>query len=483
MIPTPGTVAALTDTVEGNRSRQVLNELADRGQVVNGPFARLPAGAWTAARLDYSLVEQFAAGEVALTAALGSPSGRTWLVSPTDDLTLLRWLSARGVGTFLVPVSESPDGAEDEADAEADTDETADDADPPRTPFRLAGLDRPHVGLAIESVTAPSVEAADGPEVGPVALAHRLLAELSVAAVAEGAEGAAAPQSPAVLLIDDLGPEARPLVETLLAALEQPGPLRTMAADGLGQLVGMSTTDDRPTWDLPEPVRLDLGSLPVQLAEAQREIDSFVATVGPLDPAVTSLQRAVLTLGAENLTSDDRSAIMADLGEVVRGQLATVALDRDQPVTVTAHRADVPVAVHNRGTRALDVVLRVESSDLEVVGPAARPLRLQPGATADVAIPVRVNRSGDFRVNVEVSSPDGRLMLASRTLTVRSTAISGAGVVLSVGALAFLFLWWGRHVRRTRRARRPVAVTRTRGAPPGRRAGTVGRPVPRPVVP
>jgi uncharacterized membrane protein len=130
-----------------------------------------------------------------------------------------------------------------------------------------------------------------------------------------------------------------------------------------------------------------------------------------------------------------------------------VALDRDQPVTVTAHRADVPVAIHNRGSRPLDVALRIESSDLELIGPTVRQLRLEPGATTDVAVPVRVNRSGDFRVRVEVTSPDGLVVLAERTLTVRSTAISGAGVVLSVGALCFLFLWWGRHVRRTRRAR------------------------------
>jgi hypothetical protein len=41
-------------------------------------------------------------------------------------------------------------------------------------------------------------------------------------------------------------------------------------------------------------------------------------------------------------------------------------------------------------------------------------------------------------------------------VTVRSTFVSGVGVVLSVVSLLFLVVWWGLHWRSTRRNRRLV---------------------------
>jgi hypothetical protein len=493
LLPTPGMVATLADGADGARALAALRELARRGQVVNGPFAHLPAGSWTAAQLDAALVEQFAAGEAALTAGFGGPpTGAAWLVSPTDTPGLLRWLAARGVSTFLVPdpaeaAAPADDdaegsGAEDADDGAADEDDPGgDEATRPDIPFRITDIDRPHVALPVERVRADAAQdaAAGGiPDGGPVALAHRVLAGLAVVAVAGGSQA----PPPAVLLVEDLdlpegaaGTAATGLegaTAALLAGLAQPGPLSPVPVAALDPGRADRYPVELENWDLPAPAASDLGGLATRLAEARAQLDSFVATVGPSDPMVGRLQSAVLALGAQDLQTGERAAVLVAMGELVRSQLGTVVLDRDQPVTVTAHRADLPLAIHNRGTRPLDVAVRIESSDLEVVGPAVRLLRLGPNATTDVAVPVRVNRSGDFRVSVEVTSPDGRVALAERTLTVRSTAISGVGVVLSIGALVFLFVWWGRHVRRTRRARAPVAAP----APPEPRR--VSEPVP-----
>jgi hypothetical protein len=47
-------------------------------------------------------------------------------------------------------------------------------------------------------------------------------------------------------------------------------------------------------------------------------------------------------------------------------------------------------------------------------------------------------------------------VLAQSRLTVRSTAISGVGTALSIGALLFLLVWWANHLR-GHRSRRLVA--------------------------
>src|SRR3546814_19258589 len=77
-----------------------------------------------------------------------------------------------------------------------------------------------------------------------------------------------------------------------------------------------------------------------------------------------------------------------------------------------------------------------------------------------------------------MTSPDGGITLASATHTVQSTAVSGAGLVLSIGALLFLVVWWARHCHKTRRSRKlvdvaeldaPPAHLRRRRSPPPRR--------------
>ena len=154
----------------------------------------------------------------------------------------------------------------------------------------------------------------------------------------------------------------------------------------------------------------------------------------------------------------ERHDLAAHVWTSAQESLAGIDLGDDQPVTVTAHRTNLPLTVHNGGTRTLDVVVRLESTDLELEGQTAVPLRLAPGDRVDLNVPVEISRAGDFRLRTRVTSPDGQLQLAERLVTVRSTAISGVGVVLSLGALVFLFVWWGRQVRRKRRQRQPATA-------------------------
>ena len=53
---------------------------------------------------------------------------------------------------------------------------------------------------------------------------------------------------------------------------------------------------------------------------------------------------------------------------------------------------------------------------------------------------------------VDVATEGGLPILTTR-LSVRSSVVSGVGVVLMVGALVFLALWWGWDIHRRRRRR------------------------------
>ena len=79
------------------------------------------------------------------------------------------------------------------------------------------------------------------------------------------------------------------------------------------------------------------------------------------------------------------------------------------------------------------------------------------GQPAHLTIPVTVRASGAFPMQVTITSPDHGLPIAHTRFDVRSTAISGIGLVLTVAAGLFLALWWARHARDTRRRRSLVA--------------------------
>ena len=75
------------------------------------------------------------------------------------------------------------------------------------------------------------------------------------------------------------------------------------------------------------------------------------------------------------------------------------------------------------------------------------------GDHTEVPIRVRSRLPGDTPLRVRVTTPDGAVLLSEGTYSVRSTAVSGVGLVLTVGAGLFLAVWWGRHILRSRRHR------------------------------
>jgi hypothetical protein len=125
-------------------------------------------------------------------------------------------------------------------------------------------------------------------------------------------------------------------------------------------------------------------------------------------------------------------------------------------VTLTAQTADVPLVVENALSRPVRVRMIVASDKLEFPGGGTRTVDLAPGVN-HLEIPVRTRATGAFPLAVDLQTPDGSVTLADANMRIRSTAISGIGLVLSIGAGFFLVLWWARHWRDARRSRRLVS--------------------------
>jgi len=74
------------------------------------------------------------------------------------------------------------------------------------------------------------------------------------------------------------------------------------------------------------------------------------------------------------------------------------------------------------------------------------------GRSTTVRVAVETRGSGRSPVQLTVTTADG-LSVGSTQITVRSTFVSGVGVFLTVGAIAFLALWWGWDIHRRRKKR------------------------------
>jgi hypothetical protein len=95
----------------------------------------------------------------------------------------------------------------------------------------------------------------------------------------------------------------------------------------------------------------------------------------------------------------------------------------------------------------------LQSNRVQFPDGADRDVVLAPGKNHTVRIAVETRSSGTYPLVMNVTTADG-LPIQTSEVTVRSSFVSGVGIFLTVGALAFLALWWGWDIRRRRRRRR-----------------------------
>ena len=139
------------------------------------------------------------------------------------------------------------------------------------------------------------------------------------------------------------------------------------------------------------------------------------------------------------------TSVYASVSEV----LQAFTTPSDQSVRLTSRRAEIPFTIHNDLSTNARVVLVVQSDGrLEFPEGDVLSAVLEPGANR-ITIPIRARTSGDARLQITVRSPDDAqlLQLESAHLMVRTTSLPGAGVVLFVGAITVLAIWWIRAVR------------------------------------
>ena len=384
--------------------------------------------------LQPALANAVARGNASLASNLDStPAIDTWLADTPISTDAAAEFRALGVTRFVVP---------DQALSELRLRTTL------TAPFELdlRTGERP-LALSIDRQISAHFDTADEE---PVLAAHHLLAELALTATE-----APATERGIVVAPDSPWPSNADFVEALLGGLD--------TTTGLFRSVSLDEVFD----DVP-PLRARRSAVVRRLAEPETSMSfdtnavqetrtrvaAFASLIGPDNLLPLELEGAVLASLALGNSARVQRAYLGGVNNRIRGQLALVQAPERRSITLTARRGEIPVTIRNGTPYPVRVRVRLDSDTLDFPDGDVRDLELQPGAHTE-RFTVEARSSGAFRLRVLIESPDGALEIANTRFTVRSTATSGVGLALSIGAGGFLMVWWASHLR-GRRSRRLV---------------------------
>ena len=131
-----------------------------------------------------------------------------------------------------------------------------------------------------------------------------------------------------------------------------------------------------------------------------------------------------------------------------------IELPEKRTLTITSRENDIPVTIKKKSSEKLRLKVNISSNRLLFPKGSSYTIELDEENTT-IKIPVKARTSGSFPISIQVNSPSESILIAEQTATVRSTALSGTGVIIALGSALFLALWWAYHYKKSRR--KPLA--------------------------
>lgn len=400
------------------------------------PYAPIDLPSLYAFDLADEVRAQFERGTVVMRELFAKPDTTT-LVTGLLDAGSVDQLALRGVGRVVIDAASVNLAAQRLTSAR---------------PFTLAGDSRSH-RLAAAVADRELGEMLDAsPATGgdsPGARAAKFVAAATITALELPAQrrGVVVVASPAP------GSEGADLVDAIAGALGSHPLLAAQTLDGYFAGVPHETDRGKPVVRVPkslDPKRT--ADSPVALHSARSRLRSFATLMGDTSPRVDQAERSLLLAESIALPQQSASRYRAGALGVISETIGQVEGPTRQTITLIGERAEIPVSFVNHTGDGLRVEVRLQSDKLLFPDGRRRMLTLAPRSTT-AAFTVEARTPGTFPLFVTLTSPDGQILVTESELTIRSTAASGVGPILTVGAAAFLLGWWALHFRSARRKR------------------------------
>jgi hypothetical protein len=194
-----------------------------------------------------------------------------------------------------------------------------------------------------------------------------------------------------------------------------------------------------------------------QLAAANVSLASFRSLVGNKDRRVIDGAHAILIAPSSALGRETAKHELAGIDQSAKSFLSSISTRKGRTITLTSRTARIPISFVNGTGQQVRVKVHLASAKLTFPDGAEQILVLPPHNTTARFL-VEARTSGTFTMRVTLTTADDQFTIETTQMTVRSTVFSSIGVVLTVGALLFLAIWWGNHIWRSRRKRRAALV-------------------------
>lgn len=405
------------------------------------PYAPIDLPSLNGAGLADEVDAQFDRG-IAVTRDLFGKPDLTTLVTGMMDGRSVDQLVARGVNRVVV------DAASVNLASQTLT---------PARPFTITGNSRARrllAGVADRELGELLDRSAAGSDDTPGLRAAKFVAAATVTALELPAQqrGVIVVASPGSRDQGTTGNVGADLVDAVAIALRSNPLLTAQTLDSYFEGVPHETLRGKPAVRALRPLDPQRPNVaPSAVRSARARLRSFATLTGGESPLAERAERSLL-LAESYKTGDSSGRYRAGGLEVVRKTIDQVEGPAHQTITLIGERAEIPVSFVNHTGQDLRVEVRLQSDKLLFPDGRRRMLTLAPRSTT-AAFAVEARTRGTFPLFVTLTSPDGQIVVTQSELTIRSTAGSGVGPVLTIGAAAFLLGWWALHFRGIRRRR------------------------------
>jgi hypothetical protein len=437
LAPTPETVAALAGSTEP-RAKALLASLkaaAAERATLTGTFVPTNLAALAGAGLDGEVASQMGRGAATLTDVLNARlDSHTWVAQEALDPRVIDMLAGRGYDRMIT--------------TEPMLAPLPDQKITLTRPFVLLGRQTRVQAVATDAGLTAHFDASANQSLA----AYQLLADLTVIYLDRPGDderrgvAAVAP------------PEWRPtkqFLDVVTTGLALSPLVEPISLDTLFNAVPTARDDTGATL-LRKPAILAPGSLAevaADLGDARRNLGSLGSVLGSGNATSAVIEEQLLVSASTDLkTRRQRDPYIASATRQIQGQLNEIEMPEGRSFTLTARRGEIPVTFKNNTGKPVKVVVRIESDKLDFPAGTVQDLELTRLNTTQ-RFPVVVRASGAFPIRITLESPDGHLVVGRARITVRSTAASGASLIVAMGAATFLAVWWGRNAMKGRRAK------------------------------
>jgi Family of unknown function (DUF6049) len=196
----------------------------------------------------------------------------------------------------------------------------------------------------------------------------------------------------------------------------------------------------------------DHRDLAYELAQRRVEIQRVSSMLPDADPMPDDLRKLLDLSLAEDATPEQRTSYLSTVVGQLDAVTGSIVPTERRQFTITSRRTTIPITIRTTWPQPLKVKLRLSSQKLNF--PEGDEIITVDQSSPPFRVPVEAKTNGTFQVTAYLLTPEGDALLGSPTsITVRSTALSGLGILVTIGAGLVLAAWWLQHFRRRRQAR------------------------------